>query len=37
MLSKGAQRRTNVGVNEDCESAVGTLRFARPTLHLPTH
>jgi hypothetical protein len=35
-VGKGAQRRAHVGVNEDCESAVGTLRFAHPTLALPT-
>jgi hypothetical protein len=29
---KGAQRRAHVSVNEDCESAVGTFRFAHPTL-----
>ena len=31
-VGKGAQRRAHVGVNEYCKSAVGTLRFAHPTL-----
>jgi hypothetical protein len=35
-LNKGAQRRAHVNVNEDCESAVGTLRFAYPTLAAAT-
>jgi hypothetical protein len=29
---KGAQRRAHVSVNEDCESAVGTFRFAHPSV-----
>jgi hypothetical protein len=29
-VGKGAQRRSHVSVNEDCESAVGTLGFAHP-------
>ena len=31
-VGKGAQRRAHVSVNANCKSAVGTLRFAHPTL-----
>jgi hypothetical protein len=31
-VGKSAQRCAHVSVDEDCKSAVGTLRFAHPTL-----